>query len=347
MKNPKGYGTIVKLTGNRRRPWEIRKTNTHFYDSQKKCYVKKQVALGYYATKEEAMLALARYNEVNYDLDLGNLTFDNIWQRVKRELKVSKSRTSSYNSSYKHLGAIKDKKIREIKTLHLKNLFSDPNISPYAKSDMKIICNKVFNYALQNDLVTKNYTQFIKLDKIRTKRVKTVFTGEEVARLWEHAEDDWAAAFMLLLLYSGMRSKELIDLRYEEVDLDKGTINIEEAKNQSSIRYIPIHKRTLPLFKEFLLRSAPGKQAIIKPNGNPVYYKNMINRELPRLVEYMGAKHTLHECRHSFITRAYQCNVDLLKIQRLVGHKPDTITFQVYTHLTMDELREAINTIDY
>ena len=58
MKNPNGYGTVAKLSGNRRRPYMVRKTNG-FDKNGKQTYI----IIGYYATREEGMIALAEYNK--------------------------------------------------------------------------------------------------------------------------------------------------------------------------------------------------------------------------------------------------------------------------------------------
>ena len=51
MKLPNGYGSITKLTGNRRKPWMARVTCDETYDETKHDYVRKRIVLGYYPTK--------------------------------------------------------------------------------------------------------------------------------------------------------------------------------------------------------------------------------------------------------------------------------------------------------
>ena len=57
MKNPNGYGSGYKLSGNRRRPWTARVT-VGWTDDGKQKYKN----IGYYEERSDAMIALAQYN---------------------------------------------------------------------------------------------------------------------------------------------------------------------------------------------------------------------------------------------------------------------------------------------
>lgn len=107
MRNPNGYGSVVKLSGNRRRPFVARKT-TGFTDDGYPIYK----AIGYYENRKAAMLALAAYNMDPYDLATRNLTFSEIYELwVKQKYtdhgKKSKERIPSrvqglhHSSSYR------------------------------------------------------------------------------------------------------------------------------------------------------------------------------------------------------------------------------------------------------
>ena len=72
-----------------------------------------------------------------------------------------------------------------------------------------------------------------------------------------------------------------------------------------------------------------------------------MKRDLPILEDILKVRHTPHDTRHTFITRARECGCNNLVIQRIVGHSPETITEQIYTHLTQEELLEQINKVEY
>ena len=98
---------------------------------------------------------------------------------------------------------------------------------------------------------------------------------EEIDYLWKRA-DQWEYALLLVLLYTGMRINEFLGNRSENVDLDAKTICIPQdiAKNQSSIRIIPIHDKILPIVKAF--KDIGSEWIAVKPNKNKINYQNFI-----------------------------------------------------------------------
>lgn len=84
MKKTNGYGTVVKLSGNRRRPWTVRKS--FGLNSKGQPIIK---TIGYTVTKEEGMIMLAKYNSQPYDLDTAKITFSELysqWATQKNKL---------------------------------------------------------------------------------------------------------------------------------------------------------------------------------------------------------------------------------------------------------------------
>ena len=80
MRLPNGYGSIYKLSGNRRKPWCVRKT-TGWQDNGQPIYT----FIGYYPTRQEALTALADYNKDPYDLQLSSVTFADLYERWSEE----------------------------------------------------------------------------------------------------------------------------------------------------------------------------------------------------------------------------------------------------------------------
>ena len=97
MKLPNGYGSIVKLTGKRRKPYLVR-TACKYSDDGEKMIEKRQV-LGYYATKAEALAALADYNSDPYDLAAHSLTFAEVSQKCFEDCKLADNTKRSYISA--------------------------------------------------------------------------------------------------------------------------------------------------------------------------------------------------------------------------------------------------------
>ena len=82
MRNPNGYGSVVKLKGNRRNPYAVRKT-TGRNDKGHPIYE----TIGYYPTRESGMIAIARYNNDPQYIDKGKITFAELFE-LWREKKL-------------------------------------------------------------------------------------------------------------------------------------------------------------------------------------------------------------------------------------------------------------------
>ena len=75
MRNPNGYGSVVKLSGNRRRPYQVRKT-VGFNEKGHPVYQ----TLDYTATREEGMILLAIFNKNPWDIDKVNMTLASLYE---------------------------------------------------------------------------------------------------------------------------------------------------------------------------------------------------------------------------------------------------------------------------
>ena len=116
------------------------------------------------------------------------------------------------------------------------------------------------------------------------------------------------------------------------IDFDNAWIDFTKGKNRFSVRGIPVHSRILPLLKDYVI------------NGGNLYGYSHSNLN-KYLNEFHG--HRAHDTRHSFTSRMRECGVDQLTIKRLLGHTPSDITERVYTHISPEELKEAVDKLEY
>ena len=79
MRLPNGYGSVYKLSGKRRKPWTARITVGMNFDLERRKAWQKFRYLGFYATKSEALSALANYNDAPYDVDRRKMTVCDVW----------------------------------------------------------------------------------------------------------------------------------------------------------------------------------------------------------------------------------------------------------------------------
>lgn len=333
MRNPNGYGSITKLKGNRRRPWCVRITTGKVVNFETQKAYAKQTVLGYYATRREAMQALAAYNDDPYNLDRQTVTIDDIWQRIQDHVDVSDDRRKVYKSNYKkYVSVIGDRKVKDVHADLLQQIIDSIPFGYSTQSITRSVLNQIFNHAIKSGIITKNYMEYVKLEPQETKIKRDLYTPDEIADLWDHA-DLPEYALTLILLYQGMRIKELREMEKAAVDLGNNTIKVVEGKNKQSCRIIPIHNRIRPLIIQ-AMESDSNRLFDFSKTHYDYFVSQVLN-------------HKPYDTRHTFASKMNKIGTPKLIIQRIMGHKPDSVLEQSYIHLTMDELAESINRLCY
>lgn len=345
MRLPNGYGSITKLSGKRRKPYMVRITRDSVYDEEIGDYRLERVVLGYYGNRKEAIEALAEYNKNPYDLSLGKITFGEIYKRWSKTKfpKLADSTISSYEAAYKHCVTIQNMKIRDIKTDTLQQVIDACPHSSSTKDNILIIMNAVFQYAMQNDLVQKNYASYITIEASDPIYERKPYTDREIDILWKNSADRYDVQIVLILLYTGMRVNELLKMPRNCCHLEEKYLEILKAKNKSSIRKVPIHDKIYEFVKHFY--DQKGETLIVNDRGKTVIYGNFANREYKRLNKEFNMPHRCHDTRHTFISKGHQYRLDEYCLKKIVGHKAKDITQKVYTHVDVPELLQEINKI--
>ncbi|HOO31234.1 MAG TPA: tyrosine-type recombinase/integrase [Bacillota bacterium] len=184
----------------------------------------------------------------------------------------------------------------------------------------------------------------VKLPPAR-KPKKEAFTELEIRQIEKAAEagDIWAGTIMILL-YTGMRVGELVTLTPFQVDLDARIITGGIKTDAGRDRPMPVHSRILSYVQYWYNTGGPR---LIHKDGKPInvnYYRKYCF--YPALERAGVTRHlTPHATRHTFATLLARAGVQPAHIQALMGHSDYAVTANVYTHLAMDELRRAVESI--
>jgi integrase len=347
MKLPNGYGSITKLSGNRRRPFVVRITDNVEYNKETKKANQTRVVLGYYASKKEANLALANYNTNPFDLKNKDITFKEVYELwLEKHFKVKKlsdKTKDSYVTAYKHCVAIYDEKFLDLRSDNLQNIVTGSNRGYSMQSIIKSLIYQMYEYAMENDLVFKNYAQYIILCEKEKKLNREIFSDDELIKLWDNIDRMEYIDTVLILIYSGMRIGELLEMQSRNVDLKEKTMKIVRAKNKSSLRSVPIHDKILPLVTKYY---ELGKEVLIPNTVGTIFgYSNYKQKKFDNIMKQLGMEHNPHDARHTFASRADTYGLNKLCIKRILGHESDDITDKVYTHKDIIELLIEINKI--
>ena len=330
---PNGYGSVVHLSGNRRRPYWARIT-AGYNDKGQQIYK----TIGYYATREDALIELAKYNNSPYDLDLANLTFEGLYKLWSESVlpRMGKSLQGAHRASYGHCTQLYPLKYRSIRAMQFQRVIDECEKSYATKSNIRNLFVSLDAFAFDNDIIIKQYSANLSVPEATPKEGK-LFTKDEIAKVWEAGDD-----VCKFLLYTGMRISEALDLTPNDVDLQEQTIKCGMKTEAGKNRLVPIHPMILQLVKnrmdgEYLFPSQGEKQTY------KAYTKNRWNP----MMESLGIEHHTHDCRKTFRSALDRAGANKVAIDRIIGHKSADVGERVYTLKTIDELREAILMLDY
>ena len=338
MKLPNGYGSVVNLGKKRRRPFAARIT-VGWNEEKKQVYK----YIGYYEKRTEAFAALVEYNKNPYDIDNVSVTLADVFKAwaAQKFPSLSKRTADNYASVFKKCEKIYNMPFREIKTTHLQTII-DENKQLAGVALLKILFTHLYGYAIKNDIVEKDYSQFLEAPTQAKKGQKTPFSLQEIKTLWEN-KDDPTARVVLVLLYTGMRISELLKMEVENINLDGGYmiggIKTEAGKN----RIIPIHADIMPIIQSQVQHNK--KHLFPAKRGGQLAYSTF-HADFSALIEKLNMSHTIHETRHTFISQADRCGINATILKRIVGHANGDITLH-YTHKETAELLVEIKKLQY
>ncbi len=331
MKNPNGYGTVTKLSGNRRKPWIVKEGISG-----------RQKPIGYTATKEEGMILLAQYNNDPWDIEADKITLQelfDLWEE-KRAVKLGTSNRSSLKSAYKHCSKLGKVRYKQIKSYQMQDCIDSCGCGYSTQGAIKNLWGHLDRFALELDIITKRCSDLLTSDPI-PETTKEIFTDEEVSRLWENQNFPWVDS-VLFFLYTGFRISEMIDLRTETVNLQEWTLTGGTKTAAGKNRLIPIHSKIQSIVQKRFEQSKSGY--LFEHNGkklNQTQYREF----WAAIMEALKMDHTPHECRHTFRSRLDSAGANKVCIDRLMGHKSKGTGERVYTHKNIEELRLNIELI--
>lgn len=348
MKLANGMGSVYKLSGKRRNPWVARKTKGWNIDEKTGNAKQHYITIGYYPTKQEALTALINYNQNPYDIENNNITFEEVYEKWSSEhfLKISQSGVRSWISAFKHSKPLHKMRMKDIRPNHLEGTIHDADVGGATKQRMKSLYNLMYRYCLKYDIVDKDYAALCEhVSRGETKITRIPFSDDEIMKLWDNIEYPFAD-MVLIGIYSGWRPQELAILKITDIDLYNwsftGGLKTEAGRN----RTIPIHPaiqdlvkrnydKALEMHSDYLFNDENGQQ------GTHLTYDKYRGR-FNKVMSKLQIDHKPHDTRHTFINAAKAANINEYALKIMVGHVIEDVTEAVYTHRTVEQLRDEL-----
>lgn len=321
MKRANGMGTIVKLTGNRRKPYAIRRVIGWKENGRPKLKY-----ISYHRTLREAEAALKKYNDDPFMVSKKTVAdIYNEWYAIQEKTK-SDGTLAAYRSFYTHLAPLYDTKIKDIDRVMLQKYYDDLDVSRVTLGRVSGLLGKLFDYAVRRGImpasaVNLNKAVIIPIKDEKHRTARSVICKEDIDRLWALKDTNDIARIILVYIYTGLRFEELHGLAPD--CCHDNYIEIKRAKTAAGVRTVPLSDKV-----QALLPIAP-----IPPHTT--FYKHF---------KALLPNHVVHDTRHTFITMLTEAKVDPRVIKTIVGHKTSDIT-EIYTHISLDVMLEAVNKI--
>lgn len=367
MRLPNGFGRITEIKGqNLRNPFRVMVTIGH--DEYGHPIGKPLKPKSYFATYNEAYAALVEYNKNPYDLS-SSITVSELYAKWSKEyFKTLKSLSSerTITAAWKYCSSVYNMRASDLRARHIKGCMEEGTAiikgeekhpTPSVKSRIKSVFNLMLDYALEYEIVDRNYARTFEISKdiIRerenAKRGHIPFSDEEIRKLWDNVDKVDYVDVLLIQCYSGWRPQELGLIELKNVDLESGTMIGGIKTEAGTNRVVPIHSKIQGLVKKrydeavrlgskYLINCSEGK------NSTTLSYDKYSGRFI-KIRERLGLnpEHRPHDGRMHFVTQAKKCGVDEYAIKYIVGHAINDVTEKVYTKREIDWLKSEIEKI--
>lgn len=201
-----------------------------------------------------------------------------------------------------------------------------------------------YKFLLKEGLIEKNPLLSLELPKVE-KKLPTFLTEEEVFNLLNAPNKKNILGFrdylVLKMLYStGMRVSELVSLKINQINLEKGEVIIKGKGNKERVVFLT--ESIIKDIKEYINKRKKNSNILFLNRKNkPLTDKGvrlLVQKYAKKVVPYK--KITPHTLRHTFATHLLTNGADLRSVQELLGHTKLSTT-QIYTHLTKENLKKV------
>lgn len=341
MKNPRGTGSVYRMKDKRRRkPWRAMSPNIKNIVTGKS----ERISLGTYETKQEALDALWEYNKTPYNIESKKITFIQVVEKWKKEhfSQISDRRKINIDSRLNKMIPLYNLIFTEMNLIGLQTFFNSLTVSSGTKKEYRSVLNLIFEYGMKYDIIIKNPVSYINIGKHEKVREASIFTHEEISILWKH-QLLINVDTILILIYTGLRINELLELKKENVYIDERYIVAGSKTEAGKDRLIPLHRELMPLIKR---RFRESENYLIEFKGKNTTYNSYKKRFYEILKTLSLEEHRIHDTRHTFATIINNTNANSTSIKNIIGHSDFKMTEKVYTHKDKEELQKAIDLID-
>jgi integrase len=230
-------------------------------------------------------------------------------------------------------------------------------LSPTTVRHCHNILHKALDDAVRRSLVVRNVADWADPPPLERRQME-IWTADQLRRFLHHVRDDSLYALWLLACTTGMRRGELVGLRWQWVDLDRGRLTIatqttvvdghpheEDPKSARGRRTIALDPTTVAALRAHRKRQAEERLAagpawqetgrvFVWPDGRAINPKRVLGWLRRHAAELELPPVRVHDLRHAWATAALEASVELKVVSTRLGHARTAITADIYQHVT-------------
>lgn len=219
------------------------------------------------------------------------------------------------------------------------------------------ILSSALKLAQEQRLILSNPAEGCALPRVEHQEMKTL-TTVQLASFFREARESGVFELYYLELATGLRRGELLGLKWEDIDLERGDLRVRRQvsringevveaplKTKNAYRTLPLAEDTVSVLKEQRRKVGNSPWVFPSPNGGPISPDSVLHM-LHRVLKRAGLpKVRFHDLRHTFATLALQNGVDVKTVSGMLGHFSAGFTLDTYAHITRAAQRQAAQTM--
>ena len=250
-------------------------------------------------------------------------------------------------------------KLKDLNPAHVRGFYReklDSGLSAATVRKMHGALHKALKQAVSDGLIPRNVCEAVKPPKVERNEV-TPLDQDQARALLEAVADDRFEALYVLAIHTGMREGELLHLRWEDVDLERGILRLRRALVREGGRTVLGDLKTAKSRRGVRLTSAaaealrgqlerqmeemermgslyqPGGLVFATESGTLINPSNLRNRSFKPLLKRAGLPDIcFHDLRHTCATLLLSQGTHPKLVQELLGHATIAMTLDTYSH---------------
>ena len=373
-KRANGEGSIRKRKDSR---WEGRYTAGHDPETGKAIY--KNVLGRTQAEVKEKLKAAIKETQSLDQTKVGKYTVGEwmeVWFEDYAKIKVRPSSHQTYRGYIDNhiVPNIGDLPLEKLTSLDLQKLYKKlltkgrvdrleakgqpKGLSAKTVRNIHQILSSALKLAQEQRIILANPAEGCAMPKVEHREMKTL-PVEQLQSFLREARESGVFELYYLELATGLRRGELLGLKWEDIDLERGDLlvkrqvaringEVTEAplKTKNAYRTLPLAEDTISVLIEQKKKAGSSPWVFPSPVGGPISPDNVLHM-LHRVLKRAGLPRVrFHDLRHTFAILALQNGVDIKTVSGMPGHFPAAFILDTYAHITTSAQKEAARTIE-